>query len=1145
MFRLRHAPIAVKLPLGIGLLLVAVLGGVTWASYTEVRRSIMSVAAERMESLSAQLSGRLELLAQQRFAVVRELAAESAIAQCLDNPDSANCAVARATLERHASRNPSNQIVALEVWDAEGTPTVVHGEARPAPRKDAARTMEAVRGSDTAVSLAPFNEVDEHLHYRVVASVRGEDGNIAGYVTEVRRVANSPDTARDLSELLGSDARFFIGTRDGLWNDFSRAIDSPPTSVFESDGPIEYQRPGHAPVLAQATTIAGGPWRMVIEFPVGGIFRPAENYLRKAGLVSLLIVIVCAGVGLWFSRRITQPLELVTQAAESMASGQRGSRVSVSRRDELGRLQSSFNTMATEVEQSRERVEALARRYKLLFDESPLPMWVTDAESGRFLDVNEAALDHYGYSLEEFRERTEADITVGKTRDDDRALTPQPASNNAHGFVQHRLRNGRVVDVERTRRELTVDGRRTCLTLAHDVTDRVAAERSLRDSEAKLQQMNLALERRVEEREQAESALRESRQNLATTLDSIGDAVISTDAQGRIVRLNPVAEKLTGWSAEEAQGLPLGEVFRVLDEDTGAAVENSFEHVLRAGVAVELPNRAVLLTRSGVKLPIADSAAPIRNGANELLGVVLVFRDISEERAAQRALLEKEARKSAVLEAALDGIVTMDHRGLILEFNGAAERIFGIAQEKALGQPLAELIIPAREREKHRQGLAHYLATGEGPILGKRLEVAATRANGKEFAAEISIVRSGKIDPPVFTGFIRDVSERKQLEAQLRQSQKMEAIGRLAGGVAHDFNNLLSVIIGYADLLASEAGSDARQELAEITAAGQRGAHLTRQLLAFSRQQVLQPEVLDLNEALSNMEGMLHRLIGEDIEFAFLKARRPALIHADPGQIEQIVMNLVVNARDAMKSGGKLTIEVGRVELDADYAADHPDVEPGPFIMLAVSDTGVGMDEATKARVFEPFFTTKEQGKGTGLGLATVFGIVKQSGGSIWLYSEPNGGTTFKVYLPEADRSTAADPARAPSANHTDLRGRETVLLVEDDDQLRVLSRNILERQGYRILNAASGDEALRICQHHPGLIHLLLTDVVMPRMSGRQLADRLRALRPETKTLYMSGYTDEAITQHGVLDAGVDFVQKPLTARGLAEKVREVLDSD
>jgi PAS domain S-box-containing protein len=1137
-------PIAVKLPLGIGLLLVAVLGGVTWASYIEVRRSIMTVAAERMESLSEQLSGRLELQSQQRFAVMRALAAESAIVKCLDNPDSANCAVARNALERHARSGGGNQIVALEVWDAEGTPTVVHGDARPATLKDAARTMTAVRDSDTAVSLAPFSEDNEHLHYRVVASVRGDSGNVTGYVSEVRRLANPPDTARQLSELLGSDARFFIGTRDGLWNDFSRVIDSPPTAVFDSDGPIEYQRPGHAPVLAQATTIAGGPWRMVIEFPVGGIFRPAESYLRKAGLVSLLIVTVCAGIGVWFSRRITQPLELVTRAAESMASGQRGSRVSVSRRDELGRLQSSFNTMATEVEQSRERVEALARRYKLLFDESPLPMWVTDAESGRFLDVNAAALDHYGYSVEQFRARTEAEITVGAARDENPTLPPASAPSHAHALVQHRLHDGRVVDVQCTRRELTVDGRRTTLTVAHDVTDRVAAERRLRESEAKLQQMNVALERRVEEREQAEAALLESRQNLATTLDSIGDAVISTDAEGRVVRINPVAEKLTGWSAAEARGRPLGAVFRVLDEDTGKAVDDSFERVLREGLAVELPSHAVLLPRSGVPLPIADSAAPIRNGANELLGVVLVFRDISEERAAQRALLDKEARKSAVLDAALDGIVTMDHRGLILEFNGAAERIFGIAQEKALGQPLAELIIPARERDKHRQGLARYLATGEGAILGKRLEVSALRGNGKEFAAEISIVRSGNVEPPVFTGFIRDVSERKQLEAQLRQSQKMEAIGRLAGGVAHDFNNLLSVIIGYADLLASEAGGDARQELAEIAAAGQRGAHLTRQLLAFSRQQVLQPEVLDLNQALSNMEGMLHRLIGEDVEFTFLKARRPALIHADPGQIEQIVMNLVVNARDAMASGGKLTIEIGRVELDADYAADHPDVEPGAFIMLAVSDTGAGMDEATKARVFEPFFTTKEQGKGTGLGLATVFGIVKQSGGSIWLYSEPNGGTTFKVYLPEADPSTAADSARAPNSNHTELRGRETVLLVEDDDQLRVLSRSILERQGYRILNAASGDEALRICQHHPGLIHLLLTDVVMPRMSGRQLADRLRALRPETKTLYMSGYTDEAITQHGVLDPGVAFVQKPLTARGLAEKVREVLDS-
>jgi two-component system cell cycle sensor histidine kinase/response regulator CckA len=1145
---LRHVPIAVKLPLGIGLLLVAVLGGVTWASYTEVRRSILSVATERMDSLSQQLSALLEVSAHQRFALVQNLAAEPAVLECLQDPNSSTCAVARSALGRFVGSN--NQILAVELWDTEGAPALIHGAASPASPRHTASAIEAVHASDFGGVLGSFGQDDQkNLLYRVVADVRDGD-RLVGYVSEVRRVTNAPEATRQLSDLLGSDARFFIGTPDGLWTDFSRVVDGPPIDMFDAEEPVEYQRAGQAPVLAQATTIAGGPWLLVIEFPVGEIFRPAENYLRKAGLVSLLIVILCAGVGLWFSRGITKPLELVTQAAESIASGKPGSRVSVSRRDELGRLQSSFNTMATEVEQSRQRLEGLARRYKLLFDESPLPMWVTDAESGRFLDVNAAALHHYGYSLEEFRARTEAEITVAEIavadpKGDARSAPAAAPSSAAGRIVRQRLKSGRIVDVECTRRALTVDGRSTLLTLAHDVTERTAAERSLRENEAKLQQLNLALKRRAEERALAEAALRESQQNLATTLDSIGDAVISTDAEGRIVRLNPVAEQLTRWSAAEARGRPLGEVFRVVDEDNGQAVDSAVERVLREGVTVGLPNHAVLIPRDGPNVPISDSAAPIRNGADELQGVVLVFRDISAERAAQRALLDKEARKSAVLEAAIDGIVTIDHRGDILEFNGAAERIFGIPHAKAIGQPLADLIIPARERDKHRRGLAHYVATGEGPILGKRIEVAALRSNGKEFAAEISIVRSGRGEPPVFTGFIRDVSERKQLEAQLRQSQKMEAIGRLAGGVAHDFNNLLSVIIGYADLLAAESGAEARQELAEITAAGQRGAHLTRQLLAFSRQQVLQPQVLDLNQTLSSMESMLQRLIGEDLELALRLARRPALVNADPGQIEQIVMNLVVNARDAMLSGGKLTIEVGRVELDAAYAADHPDVEAGPFVMLAVSDTGIGMDEATKARVFEPFFTTKEKGKGTGLGLATVFGIVKQSGGSIWLYSEPNGGTTFKVYLPEADRSVAAETARAANPTVGDLRGRETILLVEDDDQLRALSRNILERQGYRLLNAASGDEALRICQHHAGLIHLLLTDVVMPRMSGRQLADRLRALRPETKTLYMSGYTDEAITQHGVLDAGVAFVQKPLTARGLAEKVREVLDAD
>jgi two-component system cell cycle sensor histidine kinase/response regulator CckA len=625
---------------------------------------------------------------------------------------------------------------------------------------------------------------------------------------------------------------------------------------------------------------------------------------------------------------------------------------------------------------------------------------------------------------------------------------------------------------------------------------------------------------------QADATLRKRERLMTTTLRSIGDGVVTTNARQEITSLNRVAEKLTGWSGEDACGRKLAEIMRLEDEDTGTAVESPLREAMEARGVTYLRDRVRLIGKCG-SVAIDDSAAAIVDD-DQLLGGVLVFRDVTARREAEESVRRLEAKYRLLFENAADGLFLLSLEGALLETNRRAEEIHGARREELIGQRFFTFLLPQLTRE--------------GFIKADGVEIA--RPDGARRIVDLTASVVGLGEDKVILAIERDVTEETQLGEQIRQYQRMESIAQLTASVAHDFNNVLAVILANSHcLLKSLDASDPNREIAaEIQEAGQRGASLTGQLLAFSRRQVLKREVVNLNDVVHNVEKMLLRLIGADIELSFLPDAALALGTADAGQLAQEIMNLVINARDAMPRGGKIRLETSNVELDGQYAADHLEVVPGHYVMLAVSDTGTGMDAATKRRVFEPFFTTKERGKGTGLGLSTCYGIVKQSGGSICLYSEPGEGTVFKVYLPRSE-GTVGEAARGAPAVQGCQRGTETILLVDDDPGVRKVVARILEERGYRVVVASDGTEAVRLAFSQVGSIHLLLSDVIIPGASGLELLKNVRAHSPAARVLFMSGYTDHPVLREDVLQPQIDFLQKPFTPDGLAGKVRAVLD--
>jgi len=770
----------------------------------------------------------------------------------------------------------------------------------------------------------------------------------------------------------------------------------------------------------------------------------------------------------------------------------------------------NYRDVTERIQAERERRQ-LYERLQSFIERVPVACLIT-GEDDRYVRWNPAAQEIFGWSEEEVIGKHPIEFLVAE---EDRAYVAKilerfrSGVTDQSGTNRNRTKDGRIIWCEWTGAPLfDADGKYVGLiSMGRDVTQRLVAER----------ERSMLLDR------------------LQMFVERMPIAYLLSGADERYTHWNSAAERMFGWTSAEVQGTHPFDI--IVPPEARQGVSDVFARVRQGESNVSGANEN--LTKDGRRIFCEWTSTPLFDAGGNYSGFVSMARDVTDRMNMQKSLARSEERYRTIVETAGDGIWAVDGEGRTTLVNRRMAELLGEPVAALSGRQLLDFVPDAD----------HAIAAREmrGQRIDGRPESSEFRLNGaggKEVWVRVSATPSfhdGRFDGSLM--MVRDTTERRVLEAQFQQSQKMEAIGRLAGGVAHDFNNLLTIIIGYADLIRETmAPADPNQGLVgEIHKAAERAAALTRQLLAFSRKTILELRVVDLNALIIDSEKMVRRLIGEDIELTTTLDPRLGRIKVDPNQIDQVILNLAVNARDAMPDGGKLTIETCNVELDENYARAHPEARPGPCVLLAISDTGSGMDAATVARIFEPFFTTKQSGKGSGLGLATVYGIVKQSGGHIYVYSELGVGTTFKIYLPRVDDPLPVgglEPSRRPIAG-----GRETILLVEDEEGVRRFAQLTLTAAGYKVLAAENGLAALRLATEYPEPIDLLVTDVVMPKLSGRQLAERLLSQRPGLKVLYMSGYTDDAVLRHGVLEAESAFLQKPFSPAGLTEKVRAVLD--
>ncbi len=755
-------------------------------------------------------------------------------------------------------------------------------------------------------------------------------------------------------------------------------------------------------------------------------------------------------------------------------------------------------------------------RFKKLFHASSNLMMITTIKDGRILDVNEASAKFGGYKREELIGRLSSELgLLADSSERGQLIAGMKSANPRNQKVRVRRKDGEIRTVLLSADPIILNDEPCILSVSVDITEEEEEEKALRESEQKYR-----------------TVVENSLQGLAILQD------------GCFVFCNQAFANMMGYSIKKLLSISAEEMLNLVHPDDQLLML-SRHHDRLAGKPVPARYEYRGIRKDGTEVWLEAFASPIEYHGK--LAVQSAYVDVTERKKAEKALKEsEEALKNSaeyvnqIINCLGDSIFVKDDKHRFLVVNDASCAFMGKKREELLGQTNLESL-PKELAKALAEREQHLLETGRESVSEESLPDGHGR---KHTVMTKTTLLTDKNGSRQIVGLMRDITEYKLLQAQFLQSQKMEAIGVLAGGIAHDFNNLLTVIRGYTELLLEDYSptDSKRRDLEEIGKAAQRANSLTSQLLAFSRKQILQPELLNLSDSLIDMDKMIRRLIGEDIDLAIIAHSDLGLVHADPGQIQQIIMNLVINARDAMPMGGKLTIETANMDFDDPYVDRHPGTAKGAYVMLAISDNGLGMDSETQARIFEPFYTTKGKGKGTGLGLSTVYGIVKQSNGFIWVYSEPGKGSTFKIYFPRRE----GESARSESEIHPEsrFRGSETVLIAEDEAPVRALASRILRERGYKVLEAPNGMEALRIGSEYSGPIHLVLTDAIMPGISGSTLVSRLEVLRPGIQALFVSGYTDNSIVHHGILDSNVNFLQKPFTVEGLARKVWEVLNS-